>query len=176
METCGHLKLDLSAEVLKSGGTISLCALGASMLPTIWPGDLLSIEHKSAEETVPGDIVLVAQGSRFIIHRLVEKRESLRITRGDSMPQQDPPVGKSQVLGKVAAIHRRTEVVAPIPRRSLSNRVLAWMLCFGLLAKYGAAHPFFPATQRTGRPGCPGGPSKARQSSRDDTPEAWRDK
>jgi signal peptidase I len=130
METCGHLKLNLSAEVLKSGGTISLCAFGSSMLPTIWPGDLLSIEHKSAEETVPGDIVLVAQGSRFIIHRLVEKRESLRITRGDSMPQQDPPVGKSQVLGKVAAIHRRTEVVAPIPRRSLSNRVLAWMLCY----------------------------------------------
>jgi hypothetical protein len=135
------------------------------MLPTIWPGDLLSIEHKSAEETVPGDIVLVAQGSRFIIHRLVEKRESLRITRGDSMPQQDPPVGKSQVLGKVAAIHRRTEVVAPIPRRSLSNRVLAWMLCYSDCLRN---------TDRQAR--MPGRPSKARQSSRDDTPEACRHK
>src|SRR5271157_1377561 len=85
----GH-KLDLAAQVLSSGGAIRLQALGTSMLPSIWPGDVLSIEHKPGEEIVPGDIVLVARDGRFFIHRLIEKHNSGWITRGDSLPQPDP--------------------------------------------------------------------------------------
>ena len=54
-------KLDLAAEVLSAGGTIRLQALGTSMLPSIWPGDVLSIERPPGQEIVPGDIVLVAR-------------------------------------------------------------------------------------------------------------------
>jgi Peptidase S24-like len=124
----GH-KLDLAAEVLRSGGTIRLEALGTSMLPSIWPGDVLRIESKLGEETVPGDIVLVARDQRFFIHRLVEKQDSLWITRGDSLPQNDDPVAESQVLGKVSAIHRRGDAVASGRRLSLLHRALAGMLC-----------------------------------------------
>ena len=121
-------KLDLAAEVLTSGGTIRLQALGTSMLPSIWPGDVLSIEPKSGEEIVPGDIVLVARDGRFFIHRLIEKRSSTWITRGDSLPQDDAPVAPLQVLGKVSLIHRRTGDIVPKPRLSPFGRTLAWML------------------------------------------------
>jgi len=124
----GH-KLDLAAEVLRSGGTIRLQALGTSMLPSIWPGDVLSVENKSGEQAIPGDIVLVARDRRFFIHRLIEKHNSRWITRGDSLPQNDDPVAEAQVLGKVSAIHRRGHAVIPGRRLSLLRRALAEMLC-----------------------------------------------
>jgi SOS-response transcriptional repressor LexA len=119
-------KLDLAAEVLQSGGRIRLQALGTSMLPSIWPGDVLSIESRPGEEAVPGDIVLVARDHRFFVHRLIEKHNSLWITRGDSLPQNDPPVGESQVLGKVSAIHRRDRVIVPSHRVSRLARLCHW--------------------------------------------------
>jgi len=124
----GH-KLDLAAEVLRSGGTIRLQALGTSMLPSIWPGDVLSVENKPGEQAVSGDIVLVARERRFFIHRLIEKQSSQCITRGDSMPQNDAPVAEAQVLGKVSAIHRRSGAVVPGRRLSLLRRALAGILC-----------------------------------------------
>jgi hypothetical protein len=124
----GH-KLDLAAEILASGGAIRLQALGTSMLPTIWPGDVLSIESKPSQEIVPGDIVLVARENRFFIHRLIEKHNATWITRGDSLPQDDAPVAQFQVLGKVSLIHRTTGDVAPKPRLSLFGHTLARLFC-----------------------------------------------
>jgi hypothetical protein len=122
-------KLDLAAEVLRSSGAIRLQALGTSMLPSIWPGDVLSIENKSGEEILPGDIVLVARDRRFFVHRLIEKRNSQWTTRGDSLPQNDDPVAEVQVLGKISTIHRKRQAISPNPRVSLSIRTVAWMLC-----------------------------------------------
>src|ERR1700694_5722465 len=93
-------KLELAAEVLSSGGTIRLQALGTSMLPSIWPGDVLSIERKADEEIVPGDIVLVARQNRFFVHRLIERNNAHWITRGDALPCNDEPAEEVQVLGK----------------------------------------------------------------------------
>jgi hypothetical protein len=124
----GH-KLELAAEVLTSGHTLRLRAFGTSMLPSIWPGDLLSIEPKLEREIVAGDIVLVARQNRFFIHRLVEKHDSRWITRGDSLPQNDDSVDSCDVLGRVSLIHKRARVIVPSPCRSLFSRALAWMLC-----------------------------------------------
>jgi SOS-response transcriptional repressor LexA len=122
-------KLDLAAEVLRTGGRLRLLALGNSMLPSIWPGDVLCIEHKSGEEVVPGDIVLVARDGRFFVHRLMEKCTSGWITRGDSLPQNDPPVEETQVLGKVCFVHRKNGMLIPSSRASLAKRMLACTLC-----------------------------------------------
>jgi len=123
----GH-KLALAAEVLRSGGAIRLQALGTSMLPSIWPGDILSVENQPEDQIVPDDIVLVARDHRFFIHRLVEQHDSYWITRGDSLPQNDAPVASSQVLGKVSAIHRKAGDVIPSRRLPRSARLLAWTL------------------------------------------------
>jgi phage repressor protein C with HTH and peptisase S24 domain len=122
-------RLDLAAEVLRAGGRLRLRALGSSMLPSIWPGDVLCIERKPGEEIVPGDIVLVARGGRFFVHRLLEKCDSGWVMRGDSLPQNDEAVAEVQVLGKVSAIHRKGRVVPASTRISRLNRGLAWMLC-----------------------------------------------
>jgi hypothetical protein len=122
-------KLELAAEVLRSGGSIRLQALGTSMLPSIWPGDVLCIEHKTGGEMVRGDIVLVARDSRFFVHRLIERSELRWITRGDSLPQNDEPIAEAQVLGKVSLIHRKTRATVPKRRVSLFTRRLAWLLC-----------------------------------------------
>jgi hypothetical protein len=121
-------QLDLAAEVLSSNGTIRLRALGTSMLPSIWPGDVLSIESNLAEQIVPGDLVLVARDGRFVVHRLVERRSSQWITRGDAMPQNDPPVADGQLLGKVFTIHRLRRAVVPNPRVAPLVRTVAWIL------------------------------------------------
>jgi hypothetical protein len=122
-------KLDLAAEILGSGGAIRLQALGTSMLPSIWPGDVLSIESKAREEIVPGHIVLVARDRRFFVHRLIEKRNSQWITRGDSLSQNDAPATEVQVLGKVSTIHRKSRVISPSPRVPPLIRLFAWTLC-----------------------------------------------
>jgi hypothetical protein len=99
------------------------------MLPSVWPGDVLSIEPAPGKDVVPGDIVLVVRDGRFFVHRLIEKHESHWITRGDSLPQNDPPLAKAQVLGKVSLIHRKTGDIVPSSRVSPFGRTLAWMLC-----------------------------------------------
>ena len=124
----GH-KLELAAEVLASGHALSLQVFGTSMLPSIWPGDTLSIEPKAEKEIVAGDIVLVARQNRFFIHRLIEKHDSCWVTRGDSLFHNDNPVAPCDVLGRVSLIHKRNRVIVPTVRRSPFSRALAWMLC-----------------------------------------------
>jgi ribosomal protein L35AE/L33A len=122
-------KLELAGEVLRTSGAIRLLALGTSMLPAIWPGDILCIERKSAGKIVHGDIVLVARDGRFFVHRAIEKRDGQWITLGDSLPQKDPPVAEAQILGKVSRIHRKAGVVVPKLRRSFFGRAFASLLC-----------------------------------------------
>ncbi len=126
-------KLGLAAEMLRSRGTVRLRAWGASMLPSVWPGDLLSIESAAHDEVVPGDIVLVMRENRFVIHRLVETLRDqdrfLWITRGDAMPHNDPPAAESELLGRVAGVCRAHRSFVPSRRVSLLDSALAWMLC-----------------------------------------------
>ena len=128
-EARGDHKLELATEVLRSGGAIRLQALGTSMLPSIWPGDVLSIAPAPGKDVVPGDIVLVVRDGRFFVHRLIEKRGSHWITRGDSLPQNDEAVTEDKVLGKVSLIHRKTGDIVPSSLVSPFGHTLAWMMC-----------------------------------------------
>jgi hypothetical protein len=49
LQTRQDSKYGLATEVLRCFGEISLKATGASMLPTVWPGDLLNIETPVAQ-------------------------------------------------------------------------------------------------------------------------------
>jgi len=125
--------LGLAAEILSLGGEIRLRALGSSMLPSVWPGDILTIEGTSCHVTVPGDIVLVLRDQRPFIHRVEEKRvcngHLQWITRGDAVPESDPPVATSELLGKVSCIQRNHRIFVPRRQVSTAARLLAWMLC-----------------------------------------------
>lgn len=127
--TADARKLELAAEVLASGYALRLRAFGTSMLPSIWPGDILSIEPKPEEEIVAGDIVLVTRQNRFFIHRLIGKHDSRWITRGDSLPYNDNALASCDVLGRVSLIQKKKRTIVPNQRRSLFSRALAWTLC-----------------------------------------------
>jgi signal peptidase I len=128
-----NVQIRLAEEVLQSTGRLQLRASGVSMLPTLWPGDCLTIQSHSIEEIQPGDLVLYARGGRLFIHRVRRKcrsgEETFLITRGDCMPEEDPPVEKRHLLGKVTWIHRHGSQIMPGRKLSRSQLLGAWLLC-----------------------------------------------
>jgi signal peptidase len=132
-QTLENCKADLAVEALRAGGSIRLQVLGSSMLPSVWPGDIVNVDGGPIDEIVPGDIVLCERESRFFVHRLVGRYESQSgvfwITRGDSMPQNDPLFSDGQLLGRVSSIHRNGRATSPKGQRSEFSRLLGWMLC-----------------------------------------------
>ncbi len=124
------LKRELMLEVLRSFGETRLRVTGTSMLPAVWPGDVLTIRRDGIEAVRAADIVLVRRGSRLVAHRLVEKIHSqgevLLVTRGDRLMTLDPPTVADDLLGRVSAIERNHRLVSP--RLTLAGRLSAWLL------------------------------------------------
>ena len=84
--------------VTLAAGVIACC-------PTLWPGDLLTVETTTFEQVQIGDIVLYQRSGRFFIHRVLRKssatgsdRHSL-VTRGDSMSGLP-----EELLGKIVSV------------------------------------------------------------------------
>jgi signal peptidase I len=123
----------LAAEALRSWGMVKLRATGVSMLPTLWPGDLLTIHSRRLDQSKLGDIVLYMRGGRFVIHRVVGKSltgdEAFLTARGDCMPQDDSPVRSGELLGKITEIQRAGLVFRPARKLSPCRRMVAYLLC-----------------------------------------------
>ncbi len=127
-EAVHEIKVDLAAEVLGTGSRIRLRAFGTSMLPSIWPGDVLTIAPYIAAEVAVGDIICVRESDRLIIHRLIGsqevssgscgEREVFWITRGDSAKGEDSAISERQILGHITAIRRNGRWIRPSRRLS----------------------------------------------------------
>jgi signal peptidase I len=126
------LKCELAAEVLRSSGTLRLKVTGTSMLPTVFPGDTLIVEHADFANAQAGDIVLVGRNGRLFAHRLVDKiavaDRSAALTKGDSMAHADPLVDRDKVLGRVSSILRNGETLQPRRKLRLSERAVAALI------------------------------------------------
>jgi hypothetical protein len=125
-------KCNLAAEVLQSSGHLKLRATGVSMLPTLWPGDLLTIRYSNFDQVEPSDVVLFLRDGRFFVHRVLGKTRSeheLLVTRGDCMPQADPPVRPGELLGKVTKIQRDSWFPAPTLKLGPFRQIFGRMLC-----------------------------------------------
>ena len=89
-QTRDQSRNNLAVEVLLKTGVLRLSAFGYSMLPTLYPGDILTINRESLSAIHPEDIVLYLRGGRFFIHRslrsVLRGSESALVTRGDAMP------------------------------------------------------------------------------------------
>ena len=89
-------KRKLAEQVLRSCGQLHLCATGTSMLPTLWPGDLLTVRRQPFSRVLPGDLILYTRYNRFfinrVIKRLVQDRCQMLVARGDveAAKQQRP--------------------------------------------------------------------------------------
>jgi len=121
------VKCELASEVLRSSGTLRLRVMGWSMLPAIWPGDTLVVERVESDPISAGDIVLYSRDRRLFAHRVVGKavEDAGILTRGDALPQADPPVAERDLLGRIRFILRNGKCVEPAKTRHFSHRAVA---------------------------------------------------
>ena len=127
-------KHNLAVEVLRKTGNLRLTAFGNSMLPTLFPGDILAIKAEPLAEIRAGDVVLFARHDRFFIHRTLRRRqensETMLLTRGDAMPQADQPVTANELLGKIVSFQRGTHPAVAVPGCSIFRRMLGLLLAY----------------------------------------------
>ena len=130
IDTHRELKRQLFLEVLKSFGQAKLAVTGASMLPAIWPGDVLEVRRQDATEICLGEVILFEREGRLFAHRVVEKvggpERTLLITQGDGLRAPEPPVAPEELLGRVTAIVRGRRRIDPQFTRW--RRVASWVL------------------------------------------------
>src|SRR5712691_374218 len=118
-EACDQhgIKCELFAEVLRSYGKGRLRVTGTSMVPAVWPGDMLTIYREDISRVVLGQIVLFTRDRRLFAHRVREKASQegkpLLVTRGDRLSENDLAVSKSELLGTVTSILRGTCTITP---------------------------------------------------------------
>jgi hypothetical protein len=101
-----RIQCEVAVEALRTSGKLRLQVYGGSMLPFVWPGDILSIHRAAHADLQRGELVLFTREDGFVVHRVVAKSGDSLITRGDSLDSNDPPVSPNQVLGRVVAIER----------------------------------------------------------------------
>jgi Peptidase S24-like len=135
----------LAADSLRESGRLRLQVRGESMLPVLWPGDVVEIASCSVDEVQPGEIVLAMREGRFFLHRfLARSQPDGFLLRGDSMPGPDPQFPNEALLGRLVSCagqrqvqsedQSRDEIEDPVRARPLLplrpwSRALGQLLC-----------------------------------------------
>lgn len=100
---------EISFSLLASGKTIKARAEGFSMYPFIKPGTSVLLGPVDDETVLsPGEIIAWKRDSGFVLHRLVSiirnEEGTFFITRGDSCLNEDSPIQRGQIAGRVINI------------------------------------------------------------------------
>ena len=129
----------LAAASLCESGRLRLQLRGESMLPTLWPGDVVEIASCSVDDVHPGEIVLALRAGRFFLHRFVTRLQPGGFQlRGDSMPGSDPQFPDEALLGRLMS---RAEQGQSEDRPLLPLRPWSWAIG-QLLCHCGPARRF----------------------------------
>lgn len=119
----------LIAEALRLSGRLRLRVYGESMLPALWPGDIVEVEACGVSEAGRGDIVLAAGCGRLYVHRFLGHcPDGGFVLRGDSMARPDPVFTPDAFLAKL--------VSAASPRRKSGFLARKWSRALGLVLCY----------------------------------------
>jgi hypothetical protein len=125
-------RLDLAAEVLDRFGEVRFVAHGSSMIPSIYPGDLLTVRSERVPDARLGEIVFFLLGGRPYVHRVTrkwpERNRVVFATRGDALSKEDPSIDASQLLGRVIQIQRRGKSVAIVVKPRPFTRAYRWAI------------------------------------------------
>ena len=92
------VKMILKVDVPMIGGYSALIVLSGSMEPTIMTGEVIVI-HSQNDYNVK-DILTYRDSGVLVTHRIVDKTETTYTTRGDANNTDDPPIKKTQAVGK----------------------------------------------------------------------------
>lgn len=122
------VKTDLLCEVVRRFGQARFCVQGSSMLPLLFPGDVVTVVATDVQHLRPGQLVLFFRRGRLFLHRVlrtVTTGDDVCVhTQGDRLTRPDPPVAAAEVLGRVTSVVRRGRRVAPGERLPSSARLL----------------------------------------------------
>lgn len=122
----------LAGDVVRIFGEIHLRVFGTSMVPSVLPGDIISVQRAILPEISRGEIVLFAREGRIFAHRVVGRTSDSEhapvITRGDRLRHNDPPISSSELLGKVISIQRGGAQARTTPRPGGFDCVLSRLL------------------------------------------------
>ncbi len=155
-EPLTQAKHRLVVDLIRQFGEVRLKATGTSMVPAVWPGDILTVRRRDAGELQPGQIILCYRDQGFVAHRLIGQNGNSLVTRGDCLPYQDPPFSEDEVLGQVVGVLRNGRSVDP--SRNWWSSAASWILrrsdlCTRLalrLRRPGPLGPWFTRILRSG--------------------------
>jgi signal peptidase len=134
----------LVAEALRRSGDlpgrVRLRVYGLSMLPALWPGDVVEIESCSLENVLPGEIVLAQRDGRLFLHRFLAPCPPHGfLLCGDSMPASDPRYPREALLGRlVGRVDQGSGVSARLLRPGFHakwSRALGMVFCHCAVAR-----------------------------------------
>ena len=92
------VKMILKVDVPMVGGYSALIVLSGSKEPTIKTGEVIVI-HAQKDYKIK-DILTYREGGILVTHRIVDETETTYTTRGDANNTDDPPIKKTQAIGK----------------------------------------------------------------------------
>ena len=134
----------LLADALRRSGDlparVRLRVYGQSMLPALWPGDVVEIETCLLENVQPGEIVLAQRDGRLFLHRFAATcPPNGFLLCGDSMPGPDPQYFREALLGRlVSRIDQGPGVSARVLRPGFHakwSRALGIVFCHCAVAR-----------------------------------------
>lgn len=91
-------RMEMALECLACSGSVSLHLTGSSMVPTIWPGQLVTIRKSAGVR--PGDVVAFLRRGELRLHRVVRIAGDRIRTKGDRHLWPDPWIDASSVCGR----------------------------------------------------------------------------
>lgn len=97
---------ELVCDAARISGEVRLKVAGASMLPALWPGDVLTVRHCESSELKQKQIALYLRDGTLTAHRVKQVSGDRLILQGDALPRFDPPVKASEIVGQVVGISR----------------------------------------------------------------------
>lgn len=134
----------LVADVLRRGDHLQTRSLvrgeihGESMLPALWPGDVVEIESCSFDNVRSGEILLALRGEYLVLHRLIAPcTPNGFLLRGDSVPGVDPQFPPEALLGRLVRVvdegHADSAQFFLRPRLGTGFSSVKWSRALGML-------------------------------------------
>jgi len=115
LESASAERSALAAEVLRNSGRLRMRVRGYSMLPTLWPRDVVEIASCSIDDAQPGEIVLALRNAQFFLHRFLARCQPCGfLLQGDSMPAPDPKFPDDALLGRLVGRANRGADQMPV--------------------------------------------------------------
>lgn len=101
------LGCQLVSDVARSFGEVRIKALGLSMIPVVWPGDILIVRYCDPTVLQPGEVIVYERESGLVAHRITAACDNTFLTHGDALPDCDLPVRHADIVGRVDSLIRR---------------------------------------------------------------------